>query len=58
MERGGDLELSQVKDVGNLSESCISQKKRLKVKLETVVNSFSEKDSGFSFWRAKPCLLI
>lgn len=46
MDRGGDLGLSQVKEVGNLSESCISQKKRLEVKLETAVNSISEKDSG------------
>lgn len=46
MDSGGDLGLSQVKEVGNLSESCISQKKRLEVKLETAVNSISEKDSG------------
>lgn len=53
VDRGGDLELSQVKDVGNLSESCISEKEKLEVKLETAVNSISEKDSGFSFWHAK-----
>lgn len=44
MDGGGDLGLSQEKEVGNLSESCISQKKRLEVKLETDVNSISEKN--------------
>lgn len=45
MDGGGDLGLSQEKEVGNLSEICISQKKRLEVKLETAVNSVSEKNS-------------
>lgn len=59
MDRGGDLGLSQVKEVGNLSESCISQKKRLEVKLETAVNSISEKDSGGGgLVLQKACLLI
>lgn len=44
MDGGGDLGLSQEKEVGNLSESCISQKKRLEVKLETDVKSISEKN--------------
>ena len=47
MDRGGDLGLSQVKEVGNLSESCISQKKRLEVKLETAVNSIRRILGGF-----------
>lgn len=37
-DRGGDLGLSQVKEVGNISEAWISQKKGLEVKLETAVN--------------------
>lgn len=45
VDGGGDLGLSQEKEVGNLSEICISQKKRLEVKLETAVNSVSEKNS-------------
>lgn len=55
MDGGGDLGLGQEKEVGNLSESCISQKKRLEVKLETAVNSISEKNSMlfFSFGVAK-----
>lgn len=41
MDREGVLGLSQEKEVGNLSESCISQKKRLEVKLEAAVDSIS-----------------
>lgn len=48
MDGGGDLGFSQ--EVGNLSESCISQKKRLEVKLETAVNSISEKNSRACFF--------
>lgn len=50
MDGGGDLGFSQQKEVGNLSESCISQKKRLEVKLETAVNSISEKNSRAWFF--------
>lgn len=39
MDREAVLELSQEKEVGNLSESC--QKKRLEVKLEAAVDSIS-----------------
>lgn len=55
--REGDLGLSQVKEVGNLSESCISQKK-LEVKLETAVNNISEKDSRVFLVLQKTCILI
>jgi len=58
VDRGGDLGLSQVTEVGNLSESCISQKKKLEVKLETAVNSISEKDSRGFLVLQKACLLI
>lgn len=49
MGGGRDLGLSQEKGVGKLSESCISQKMRLEVKLETAVNSISEKNSRACF---------
>lgn len=49
MDGGGDLEFSQEKGVGNLSESCIIQKMRLEVKPETAVNRISEKNSRACF---------
>lgn len=49
VDGGGDLGLSQEKGLGNLSESCISQKMRLEVKLETAVKSISEKNSRACF---------
>lgn len=49
VDGGGDLWVSQEKKVGNLSESCISQKKRIEVKLETAVDSNSEKNSRACF---------
>lgn len=49
VDEGGDLWVSQEKKIGNLSESYISQKKRIEVKLETAVDSNSEKNSRACF---------
>lgn len=41
MDREAVLGLSQEKEVGNLSESYISEKKRLEVKLKAAVDGIS-----------------